>query len=83
MTNKQRAAAHTAYTRQRAENIRALISEHKTRKNMTNAGIAKAINMPLDTFNKRKAEPATFRVGELWLMCEALGVPEEQRHTII
>ena len=83
MTDKQKVAAYTAYTRQRTENIRALISEHKTRKNMTNAGIAKAIHMPLRTFEDRKSDPATFRVGELWLMCEALGVPEEQRHTII
>ena len=83
MTDKQKAAAYTTYTRQRAENVRAIISEHKTRRNMTNAGIAKAINMPVETFKKRKAEPATFRAGELWLLCEALGVPEEQRKTIM
>lgn len=83
MTDKQKADAYAAYTRQRAENVRAIISEHKTRRNMTNAGIAKAINMPVETFKKRKANPATFRAGELWLMCEALGVPEKQRHTII
>lgn len=83
MTDKQKAATYAAYTRQRTENVRAIISEHKTRRNMTNAGIAKAINMPVDTFKKRKADPGTFRAEELWLLCEVLGVPEEQRHTII
>ena len=83
MTSKQRAAAHTAYTRQRAENIRAIINEYKSRRRMTNVDIAKAINMPLPTFEHRKGHPEIFRIGELWLLCEALGVPEEQRHTII
>lgn len=82
MANKQ-AAVYAAYTRQRAENIRAIIGEYKSRRHVTNAGIAKAINMPLPTFAKRKSDPGTFRIEELWLLCEALDIPEEQRKTIV
>lgn len=83
VTDKQKAAAYAAYSRQRAENIRAIIHEYKSRRRLTNAGIAKAINMPLRTFENRKADPGIFRIEELWLLCEALGVPEEQRKTIM
>ncbi|MFR1352824.1 hypothetical protein [[Clostridium] symbiosum] len=83
MTDKQKAAAYATYTRQRVENVRAIISEHKARRNMTNAGIAKAIHMPLRTFEKRKMDPGLFKLEDLWLLCEALGVPEEQRKTIM
>lgn len=82
MANKQ-TAVYAAYTRQRSENIRAIINEYKARRCLTNAGIAKAINMPLRTFENRKADPGIFRIEELWLLCEALGVPEEQRKTIM
>lgn len=83
MTDKQKVAVYATYTRQRAENVRAIISEHKTRRNMTNARIAKAIHMPLRTFEKRKMDPGLFKLEDLWLLCEALGVPEEQRKTIM
>lgn len=74
---------HIMYSRQRAENIRVIISEIKVRRHMTDAGVAKAINMPLSTFYHRKAHPGEFRLEEIWQMYQALEVPEEQRGTVV
>lgn len=83
MTSKQKAAAFAAYTRQRAENILAIMQEHRTRKGLSYADLAKAIQMPSSTFDKRRREPGTFRLDEMWLICEVLEVPEKQRETIM
>lgn len=83
MTDKKKAMAYASYMRQRAENIRAIINEYKVRRNITNVGIAKAINMPLPTFNTRKADPGSFRMEEIWLLCETLEIPDDQRKTIM
>lgn len=83
MAKKATSASYIAYSRQKAENIRAIINEYKARCCMTNIAIAKAMNMPLATFSHRKSDPGLFRLDEIWLLCEVLGVPEEQRKTIM
>lgn len=83
MTNKAKAAAYTAYTRQCSENVRAIIGEYMSRRKLTNDDLAKAIGISPSAFDVRKSKPETFRLSELWRMYEALGVPEEQRKTIM
>lgn len=85
MANKSRnkADAYAAYARQKSENIRAIIAEMKTRYHLTDAGIAKAMNLKCGTFAKYKSCPCLFRLEHIWMLYEALDVPEEQRKTIV
>lgn len=80
---RTKANGYAAYTRQRTENILAIIGEYKARTGMSNGDVAQAIGMPLSTFNKRKARPENFRLKEVWLLCEVLGVPGDQRETVM
>ena len=72
-----------AYSRQRSDNIKAIIAEHKQRKGMTDAMVAKAAGINPGTFVQRKRNPGTFRLNDLWAICNVLDVPEEQRNTIL
>lgn len=83
MTARAKATAHAMYVRQRAENIQAIINEYKGRRKMTNADLAKAIGMSVNTFKSRKTKPGRFRMEDIWLICEALDVPEDQRRTVM
>lgn len=83
MVGKRKTTAYTAYTRQRAENIRAIINEFKSRRGVTDIVLAKEIGMAESTFRKNKANPGLFRMEDIWLLCEALDVPDEQRKNIM
>lgn len=77
------AREYMAYSRQRSDNIKAIIAEHKQRKGMTDAMVAKAAGIKPGTFVQRKRNPGTFRLNDLWAICNVLDVPEEQRNTIL
>lgn len=79
---KTRALRAQREREERGRNIRAIISERKTRKGVTDIEIAAAINMPLSTYRKRKANPEEMRLGELWEIFSYLDVPAEQRHNV-
>lgn len=77
------AREYMAYSRQRSDNIKAIIAEHKQRKGMTDAMVAKAAGINPGTFVQRKRNPGTFRLNDLWAICNVLDVPQEQRNTIL
>ena len=79
--SKKQAAAYAAYAKQRSENIRAIIIEYKTRRKLTDRDLAELLGISISTFWKRKRNPNLFNAGNLWMLFEALGVPEEQRKT--
>lgn len=81
--SRAKADAYAAYCRQRSENIKAIIAELKSRNHMTDAQIAKAMNLKHGTFVDRKSDPSKFRMRDIWMLYEALNVPEEQRKTIV
>lgn len=83
MTARAKATAHAMYARQRAENVKAIINEHKGRRKMTNADLAKAIGMSVNTLQSRKSNPGRLRLEDIWLIFEALDVPEDQRKTVM
>ena len=70
-------------TSSHSDNIKAIIAEHKQRKGMTDAMVAKAAGINPGTFVQRKRNPGTFRLNDLWAICNVLDVPEEQRNTIL
>lgn len=72
-----------SYSRQCGENLRAIIAEIKVRQHLTDAGMAKALNMPVATFKQRKQNPGRFRLEEIWLLYQALNVPDEQRKSVV
>ena len=53
------AREYMAYSRQRSDNIKAIIAEHKQRKGMTDAMVAKAAGINPGTFVQRKRNPGT------------------------
>lgn len=72
-----------SYMAQKSENIRAIIADIKIRRHLTDAGVAKLINMPLGTFRARKADPGLFRLCEIWMLYQAAEVPEERRSEVV
>ena len=83
MAKKATSVSYIAYTRKQSENVKAIIEEYRARRNLTNDALAKAIGIAPSTFDARKMNPGTFRLWEIWRMYEALGLPEEQRKTIM
>lgn len=71
------------YSRQCSENVLAIIAEVKARKHLTDAALAKAINMKPNTFAARKQKPETFRMFEVWAIFQILGVSDEKRKTVV
>lgn len=71
------------YSRQCSENVLALIAEIKARKHLTDAALAKTINMNPNTFTARKQDPGTFRMFEVWAMLQILNVPDEKKKSIV
>ena len=58
------AREYMAYSRQRSDNIKAIIAEHKQRKGITDAMVAKAAGINPGTFVQRKRNPGTFRLND-------------------
>lgn len=83
MTSKQSAAAHILHARQRAANIQGILSKYRAVQHLTDSRIAAAAGIKLPTYYKRKANPSTFKIGELWRLCDVLEVPEDERRTIM
>lgn len=61
------------YFQQRSDDVKLLIAEAKVRNNLNNAGVAKKIGMPLNTFNKKTCHPEEFRCKHVWLLEELAG----------
>ncbi|MGL5436840.1 MAG: hypothetical protein ACRDBO_15795 [Lachnospiraceae bacterium] len=53
---------------QRAEDLRVLIATAKVKHKLTNAKLAKEINIPLGTFNYWLANIEKFPSGKVWLI---------------
>lgn len=83
MTPKQRSTAHMLHARQRAVNIQGILSKYRAIRHLTDSRIAAAAGIKLPTYYKRKADPSTFKIGELWRLYDVLEVPEDERKTVM
>ena len=77
------AREYMAYSRQRSDNIKAIIAEHKQRKGMTRCDGSQGGRHQSGTFVQRKRNPGTFRLNDLWAICNVLDVPEEQKNNVL
>ena len=57
-----------SYSAQRADELEILIHTVKTKYKLTNAQLAKKINVPLGTFTHWKSHKEKFPVGKIWLI---------------
>lgn len=72
-----------SYSTIRTENMKALFAVIKSRNHWTDTDIAKMLNMPLSTFTARKANPANFRMGEMWMLMQLASVQEEVKPDLL
>lgn len=56
------------YSAQRADELEILIHTVKIKHKLTNAQLAKKINVPLSTFTYWKSHKEKFPVGKIWLI---------------
>ncbi len=57
-----------SHSAQRAEELRVLIATVKIKHKLTNAQLAKKIDIPLSTFDYWKANIDKFPAGKIWLL---------------
>jgi hypothetical protein len=57
-----------SHSAQRAEELKVLIATVKIKHKLTNAQLAKKIDIPLGTFDYWKAHIERFPVGKIWLL---------------
>lgn len=67
----------------RSNETKALILAGMARKDMPRKKLAEKVNLPISTFNDRMRNPENMRLGELWLILDALSTSEEDKRKIV
>ena len=72
-----------SYSADKSDSILILISDIKSRQHLLDKDVAKMMNIPVETFKKRKQDPGTFRFWEIWNFMQAAGVNGERKQEIL
>lgn len=64
-------------------NVRALIAKYMELRKANEEKVAAQAGMVKRSLQNKRRHPETFRLGELWDVCDALDVPDEERIEIL
>lgn len=70
-------------TEEKARLVKGLILKNQAMLKMSDEEVAKKIAITKRTYQNKKNNPSTFKLGELWRTCKVLRFTEEEKEKIL